>query len=836
MRRRRHLALACALAGSLAVTAAPAAAAPARDGVVGAAAASGTDVGATSVPVAPDAPVRTTTVPLAGGVDGPSRRTLDLPVEADHDHDVPAASSLAVLTPARGTADFDLVGVTWAQGAQVTRVLVRTRHAGTWSSWQELEVDPATPEEGTAEAAGARGGTAPLVDTGSDGLQVRLETATGAAPADLSATLVDAGVDDLADAAVTQVADAAAGRAATGGQALDTANAVAGVSPAALRPAIVTRAQWRANERLRKPIDWSSTIQAAVVHHTVNANDYSRAQAPALVRGIYEYHIKGRGWSDVGYHFLVDRFGTVYEGRKGSLDKVPLGVHSGGFNTNTIGIAIIGEFTSKVPSTTILRAVAQVASWKLASYGRDPLGTTVLTARSGSTHPKRKPGWRGSLPVVMGHRDVASTACPGQMVYNRLATIRSYAADQVDRVASRVATPANTPGRNVTAEAYARSWSTWRASVRSVCTGQVVATLTGKSRGWMPVRWNQKLADGSAARPGLYSVTTTRHGLTDTVYVEALPKGGYGDESCGISRWGGPDRYATAVALGRAATGGAGQVDDVVLVAGTQSSIVDGLVAGPFAASLDAPVLLGAVDGLPEATTTELRHRAPKRVWLVGGTGVLGRAVEKQLAALGVDDVRRLAGSDRYGTAAAVAARMPAGRSVVLASGAQANLVDAAAAGGAAAATGQPVLLTAPGTLPTATKNAMQARGVRTTTVVGGTGAVSLAVTSSVRTVTKGQVVRYGGDDRYATALAVAKGFASRVGTSRVVVAAGSDDHLIDSVTAGALARLVVLVPGAASHGGVQTWLKRVGTDRLDVAGGAGAVTPGALRSLVAAI
>ncbi|WP_444665061.1 cell wall-binding repeat-containing protein [Cellulomonas sp. CW35] len=836
MRRRRHLALVCALVGALTVTAAPAAvAAPARDALPAAGADPGGVTGATSVPVAPDAPVRTTTVPLAGGVDGPSRRTLDLPVDADHDHEVPATSRLAVLTAARGTADFDLVGVTWAAGAQVTRVLVRTRHAGAWSTWQELEVDPATPEAGTAEAAGARGGTAPFVRTGSDGLQVRLETATGAAPARLSATLVDAGVEDLADAQVTQVTDATAG-VAPGTTALDTATAVAGVSPAALRPAIVTRAQWRANERLRKPIDWSSTIQAAVVHHTVNANDYTRAQAPALVRGIYEYHIKGRGWSDVGYHFLVDRFGTVYEGRKGSLDKVPLGVHSGGFNTNTIGIAIIGEFTSKVPSTTVLRAVAQVASWKLASYGRDPLGTTVLTARSGSTHPKRKPGWRGELPVIMGHRDVGSTACPGQMVYNRLSTIRSYAADQVNRVTSRVATAASTPGRNVVAEAYAKRWSTWSASVRSVCTGTVVASLSGKSRGWMPVRWGQKLADGSAAPPGLYSITTTRHGLVDTVYVEALPKGGYGDESCGISRWGGADRYATAVALGRAATGGSQQVDDIVLVAGTQSSVVDGLVAGPFAASLDAPVLLGAVDGLPEATRTEIRHRAPERVWLVGGTGVLGRAVESQLEALGVRDVRRLAGADRYGTAAAVAARMPAGRSVVLASGAQANLVDAAAAGGAAAATEQPVLLTAPGTLPTATKNAMQARGVRTTTVVGGTGAVSLAVTSSVRSVTKGQVVRFGGDDRYATALAVAKGFASAVGTSRVVVAAGSDDHLIDSVTAGALARLVVLVPGNASHGGVQKWLKAAGTDRLDVAGGAGAVTPGALRSLVAAI
>jgi len=829
MRRRRPLLVVSALVGSLVLLPAPAAVARPSAAPPPATA---------SVPVAPDAPVRTTSLPLRGGVDAGSRATLDLPVDADHDHEVPDRSRLAVLTPARTTADFDLVGVTWDGEAPVTRVLVRTRHAGAWSSWQEVEVDPATPEAGTAEAAAARGGTVPLVRTGSDGLQVRLETATGAAPAGLSATLVDTGAEALADAPVTSVTDAAAGTsgAAPAGS-LDTAAAGRpGVSPAALRPAIVTRAQWRANERLRKPIDWSSTVQAVVVHHTVSSNSYTRAQAPALVRGVYEYHVKGRGWSDVGYHFLVDRFGTVYEGRKGSLGKVPLGVHSGGFNTNTMGVAIVGEFTGTVPTTTVLRSVAQVAAWKLASYGRDPLGTTVLTAREGSTHPRRKPGWRGSLPTVMGHRDVASTACPGQKVYDRLGTVRSYAADQVNRVASRVAVPANPPTRAVVAEAYSKDWRTWRATVRSVCTGKVVRELSGKSRGWMPVRWDQKVAGGAIAQPGLYSVTTSRGGLTDTVYVESLPRAGYGEESCGIARWGGPDRYATAVALGRAATDGLTTRGDVVIVAGTQASVVDGLVAGPLAASLDAPVLLATADGIPEATKTELRKRDPRRVWLVGGVGVLGQGVERTLAALGVRDVRRLAGSDRYGTAAAVAAAMPAGSSAVLASGAQANLVDAAAAGGAAAATGQPVLLTATGALPAATRGALQARGVRSTTVVGGTGAVSLSVTSSLRSVTKGQVVRYGGDDRYATALAVAKGFASQVGTSRVVVAAGSDDHLIDSVTAGALARLVVLVPGATSHGGVQKWLAKAGTSRLDVAGGAGAVTPGALRGLVAAI
>lgn len=824
--------LAGAVATALVVTLAPA---------VSAAPPLSTADGSTSfVPLAPDAPVSTTTVPLAAGVDATSRASLALPVEIDEEH-AGHAGRLAVLTPARATTDFDVVGVTWATGADVERVLVRTRHDDAWSSWAELEIDPEAPDAGTAEAAHARPGTTPYVRTGADGLQVRVETASGIAPTGLAATLVDAGVEDLADATVSSVPDTAARATAEveDGSELEDGTeegveaASAGVSPSRLRPALVTRAQWRADESIRKPIDWSSTIQAAVVHHTVNANGYSRAQAPALVRGIYEYHVKGRGWSDVGYHFLVDRFGTVYEGRKGSIDQIPLGVHSGGFNTNTIGIAIIGDFTGSTPPDAALRSVAQVAAWKLATFARDPLGTTVLTAREGSTHPVRKPGWTGSLPVIMGHRDVASTACPGQRTYDRLGTIRSYAADQVQRVESRGRTTWASPGDPVVAQAYNASTTSWTATVRSACSGTVVRRLSGSGRGWVDVAWDGNRDSGARAPAGIYRITTTRHGLTDTVWVERLPSGGYGKETCGLSRWGGSDRWATAVALGGA---GSSSSDEVVLVAGTQASIVDGLVAGPFAASRKAPVLLSARDALPAATRAEIIARAPSRVWLVGGTGVLGTALSRELRRLGVDDVERLAGDDRYATAAAVARAMPASSQAVLASGEQAHLVDAAAAGGAAAATDQPVLLTTRKKLPTATRSAIIARKVTRTTIVGGTGAVSGATSEQVEFVTKGTVVRYAGDDRYGTALETAKGFADRVGTSRVVVAAGKDAHLIDSVTAGALGRLVVLVPGASSHTAVPSWLTSVGTTNLDLAGGPGAITPATARLLIGAV
>ncbi|GEL95163.1 cell wall-binding repeat-containing protein [Cellulomonas composti] len=816
MRRRTLTAVVAALVTALVAT-------PASAGAdAGAAAVLDPTPVATSasatVPVAADSTSRTTSLPLAG-IDRASLPDLSLPVEVEPSDGTLGPQSrlgtLAVLTPASTTAGFDVLGVTWSdQRADVTRVLVRTREAGTWSDWTPVDLDAEQPDAGTPEAATNRPGTEPMVRSGSDGLQVRVETATGAAPAGLAATLVDVGLEQAAREGTTLVPSES------------------GLAPSRLAPSLVTRAQWHADESLRKPILWNSTIKAVVVHHTVNSNTYSQAQAPALVRGIYLYHIKGRGWSDVGYHFLVDRFGTVYEGRAGSIDKIPLGVHSGGFNTDTIGIAMIGDFTSYTPPDAALRSVAQVAAWKLATYGRDPLGTAILTAREGSTHPIRKPGWTGPLPTIMGHRDAGSTACPGQLLYNRLNLVRDYAAQQVQRAQARVATAAGPPGTPLVAEVYGVRSESWTATVRSVCDATVVRTLAGAGRGWAPVSWDQRLGDGTQAPAGVYEVQITHLGVTDSVFVEALPKGGSGGEACGIARWGGADRWATAAAIGRLAQRTS---DEVVLVAGTQSSIVDGLVAAPFARWRSAPVLLSEQDALPAATVAEIKRRSPSTVWLVGGKGVLGPKLVKQLRKLGVDEVRRIAGADRYGTAAAVAARMPASSSAVVASGAQANLVDAATVGGAAAAREMPIVLTAPHNLPAVSRDVLTKRGVRDVTIVGGTGAVSDGVADALRSSLGADVRRLAGDDRYGTALATASAFAEKVGTARVTVANGADSSLIDSVTAGALGRLALIVP-FTGDARVTAWLDKNAVTTVDVVGGAGVVPPSTVAEFARAM
>ena len=99
-------------------------------------------------------------------------------------------------------------------------------------------------------------------------------------------------------------------------------------------PPIFTRRAWNANEAIRRGApSYASSVQFAVVHHTAGSNSYTASQSAAIVRGIEVYHVQGNGWNDIGYNFLVDRFGTVYEGRFGGIDRNVVGAHALGFNT-----------------------------------------------------------------------------------------------------------------------------------------------------------------------------------------------------------------------------------------------------------------------------------------------------------------------------------------------------------------------------------------------------------------------------------------------------------------------------------------------------------------------
>nr|WP_304503844.1 peptidoglycan recognition protein [Corynebacterium lemuris] len=212
-------------------------------------------------------------------------------------------------------------------------------------------------------------------------------------------------------------------------------------------PKVVTRAGWGANENARcRNATYDDEVQAAGVHHTAGSNNYTRAQSAGIVRGIYDYHARTLGWCDVGYNALVDKYGTIYEGRFGGLDKNVQGAHIGGFNHNTFGISMMGNYDIAPTTPEMIQAVGDMIGWKAAIAGFDPKGSDRYTpyAFSGS---KYTGGVAMNLPAIFAHRDAHNNACPGTFGYAQMDNIRNIASEKYQAVTSGTA---DRPGTSTT--------------------------------------------------------------------------------------------------------------------------------------------------------------------------------------------------------------------------------------------------------------------------------------------------------------------------------------------------------------------------------------------------
>ncbi|MFD7817084.1 peptidoglycan recognition protein [Streptomyces sp. NPDC059785] len=192
------------------------------------------------------------------------------------------------------------------------------------------------------------------------------------------------------------------------------------------RPRIVTRRGWGADEGLReRGFAYTKRVKAAFVHHTATGNKYSCSRSASVIRSIYRYHVSSQGWRDIGYNFLVDKCGNIYEGRAGGVTKAVKGAHTLGFNSNSMGIAVIGSFGSAKAPARAVRAVSKLTAWKLGLFGANPRGKTYLKSAGGNLYRKGK---NVRLNVISGHRDGFATDCPGRRLYGKLGSARSSAA------------------------------------------------------------------------------------------------------------------------------------------------------------------------------------------------------------------------------------------------------------------------------------------------------------------------------------------------------------------------------------------------------------------------
>ncbi|MDQ0990478.1 peptidoglycan recognition protein [Streptomyces sp. V3I7] len=219
------------------------------------------------------------------------------------------------------------------------------------------------------------------------------------------------------------------------------------------RPPIVPRSVWLDGTaaHTQPPPRYDDKVVAVFVHHTDSPGDYACADAPRIIRHLYAGQTGARSWDDIGYNFLVDRCGTIYEGRAGGVDRAVTGAHTQGFNHRTAGIAAIGTFTDGVPvPRAMTEAIAAVAAWKLGLAGIDPRGRTRLVSSNGlSRYPAGVPA---GLPVLSGHDAGYRTSCPGAALTARLPEIRTSAA----RLQGRPVPPAGRrPGwQNLRPEAH----------------------------------------------------------------------------------------------------------------------------------------------------------------------------------------------------------------------------------------------------------------------------------------------------------------------------------------------------------------------------------------------
>jgi hypothetical protein len=291
---------------------------------------------------------------------------------------------------------FDLIGLGWRRGGRAEAQVRTRRHGGSWSRWTHLhEAGDHGPDAGSAAA-----GTDPAWTGAADQFQLRLK----GHPRGLHARFVRSG--PAARAARSRMPLAHASRRQIPGA-----------------PVMFTRAQWGGDTVVPRAAPTYGQVQLAFVHHTVNTNDYGPEDSAAIVLGIAKYHRDYNGWNDIGYNFLVDQYGQIFEGRAGGIDLAIVGAQAQGFNSVSTGVACIGTYTSVAQTEAGMEALARIIGWKLSLHGIPVSGAVTVTSAGGETN-KFRSGAAVTFQRISGHRDGNATSCPGTVLYSQLADLR----------------------------------------------------------------------------------------------------------------------------------------------------------------------------------------------------------------------------------------------------------------------------------------------------------------------------------------------------------------------------------------------------------------------------
>lgn len=401
---------------------------------------------------------------------------------------------------------FTAVGLTWRQrsGAHVHAELA----AGPSSQAVEVASDPAeAPGPSTPDYDPNGRGTGLLWTGGARCVRFTLELERGADVAGLEAVFLNT---SGTSAGPGSSAPAPAGRSGPGSL------PDLGVGR---RPGMVTRAEWGADPAYfntgspdcEAPY-YADAVQVAYVHHTAGSNSYTAAQSDDIVRAIYAYHTQERGYCDIAYNFLVDRFGTIFVGRKGGVGRPVQPGSQAGFNPGTFSVSAMGNWDAGKPPAEVTTSIQRLIAWRLDVAHLPPQGTSTLVSEGGST-TRYPEGTAVTLPVITGHRDTGYTACPGAWLYGELPAIREEVAAMGGPkfFLPAVSAAQVTPGLDVvTFSATADDPLTWRVDVVA-SDGAIHATRTSFGTA-LQLEWDGTDGGGVPLQPGTYTAVIRASG------------------------------------------------------------------------------------------------------------------------------------------------------------------------------------------------------------------------------------------------------------------------------------------------------------------------------------
>ena len=623
------------------------------------------------------------------------------------------------------------------------------------------------------------------------------------------------------------------------------------------QPSIISRAAWGADESLRfdsQGLDrWPEVfepIQKFVIHHTATANN--DPNPAATVRAILRLDAITKGWGDIGYNFLIDAQGRIYEGRysrpyaKGEIPtgedlagNLVTGGHVLGFNSGVVGIAMLGTYSSVDVTPAARAALERLLAWETERHGIDPLGS--------ARYVNPVSGVAKTFPNIAGHRDLAATACPGSRFYATLPTIRKDVAARVaaatgaavDHVAPTVLSAA--PITLTPTVSHSISFGLVFSEPVTDLAADDIATA-GTSTGWTVASVTGSAAiyrvvlTADAPTVGTVGLTIAAGGATDlggnagpVANVDSPTVSFVASLAGTVTRISGRTRYDTAAAVSAATFAPGVPVAFVT----TGVNFPDALAGSVAAAIGQGPILLVPGGTIPSSVAAELTRLTPGRIVVLGGTSVVSTGLQTALAKYTAGTVTRISGRTRYDTAAAVSAATFAPGVPVAFVTTGVNFPDALA-GSVAAAIGQgPILLVPGGTIPSSVAAELTRLTPGRIVVLGGTSVVSTGLQTALAKYTAGTVTRISGRTRYDTAAAVsAATFAPGVPVAFVTTGVNFPDALAGSVAAAIGQGPILLVPGGTIPSSVAAELTRLTPGRIVVLGGTSVVSTGLQTAL----